>query len=138
MFDEKTKLQKSHATFPLMRFFHFVVVIHPLLVFTLLLLQPNAFIEPLPTPCCCCALANPVLLLHPPAGQAGDVQRGAQGDDATAGGAPAPGAASPAAPAGVRVQGGAGVAAPGQAGEAPCGVRRVQPLQHGRISDIHL
>jgi hypothetical protein len=67
--------------------------------------------------------------------QTGDVQRGAARGDATAGDEPAPPHAPGAtAAAGAGVQGGAGVAGAGQKGEAPCGVRRVQPLQHGGFS----
>ena len=66
--------------------------------------------------------------------QTGDVQRGAARGDATAGDEPAPPHAPGAtATAAAGVQGGAGVAGAGQEGEAPCGVRRVQPLQHGEF-----
>jgi hypothetical protein len=66
--------------------------------------------------------------------QTGDVQRGAARGDATAGDKPAPPHASGAtATAAAGVQGGAGVAGAGQEGEAPCRVRRVQPLQHGEF-----
>jgi hypothetical protein len=67
--------------------------------------------------------------------QTGDVQRGAARGDATAGDKPAPPPHAPGATAtaAAGVQGGAGVAGAGQEGEAPCRVRRVQPLQHGEF-----